>query len=67
VSTKDWWIDNFKGKTKVLGEKPASVSLYPSQNPTWTILGLNLDLHDEKPTSNHLNYGTDIGLRPSGI
>jgi hypothetical protein len=28
---------------------------------------LNLGLHDEKPTSNHLNYRTDIGLRPSGI
>jgi hypothetical protein len=64
---KNWWINNFKGKTKVLGEKPASMSLHPSQNPTCTILGLNVSLHDEEPTSNNLNYRTDIRLQPSGI
>jgi hypothetical protein len=64
---KNWWINNFKRETKVLEEKPTSVSLHPSQNPICTIVGLNLGLHDEKPTSNHLNYRTDIGLRPSGI
>jgi hypothetical protein len=64
---KNWRIDNFKWKTEVPGRKPVSVTLHPSQKPTWTILGLNLGLHDEKPTSNHLNYRTDTGLQPSGI
>jgi hypothetical protein len=30
-------------------------------NPTWIALGLNSDLHDEKPMTRNLSYRTVIG------
>jgi hypothetical protein len=29
-----------------------------TKNPTWTALGMNPGLRSEKPTINHLSYGT---------
>jgi hypothetical protein len=46
------------GKPKDLEEKPISVPLCPPQNPTWTVLGVNLGFCGEKPAANCLCYGT---------
>jgi len=44
------------GRTKVLGEKPVPLPLFPSTNLSWTDPELNLDLHRDKLATNILSH-----------
>jgi hypothetical protein len=46
------------GETEVLGENLPQRHFYPSQNPTWSDLGLNLGRRGGKSATNCLSYGT---------
>jgi len=49
---------NWQMKPSVLGEKTQSLCHVIHHNPTWTGLGLNTDIHHERPATNRLNQGT---------
>jgi hypothetical protein len=49
------------GETEVLGENLPQRHFYPSQNPTWPDLGLNLGHCGGKPATNRLSYGAACG------
>jgi hypothetical protein len=49
---------NWQGKTEVLGEKPVSVPLCPTQIPHGLTTGSNPGLCGWRPAANRLSHGT---------
>jgi len=58
MSKEHWWND--AESTEVLGEKCGTSDTWPTTNPTWTGLGLNLDLCSERLVTNRLSHGTPL-------
>jgi membrane-bound lytic murein transglycosylase MltF len=52
------WNDIDRGKQKDYEKKTCPSAALSTTNPTWTDLGVNLEVCGEKPATNRLRYGT---------
>jgi hypothetical protein len=61
---EQWWNYTDRGKPKT-SEKNLSQCHLSTTNPTWSDLGANPSLHNEKPATNHLSHGPSSHLNLS--
>jgi hypothetical protein len=57
----NWWNENWQGKPKY-SEKTCPSVTFSTTNPTWADPGSNPGRRGGKPATNHLSYGTALGI-----
>ena len=62
LNTEHWWSDTDKKKYNTLRKTCTNATL-TTINPTWSGLGLNPDLHSDRPATNSLTHGTALNIR----